>query len=690
MNLLLLVLCILAASMTATSCNGDYPERLSVTSPDGSIRLEFDAGGDTLPTYRIYVDTIELISPSALGMSLTRFVSGEAEELSIKGDVIQVERSGKDERWEQPWGENKSVINRYNELSVKIAVPEDMEATIRFRVFDDGVGFRYEIDASAGRGVSRCDSILVMEERSEFRLPEWESQAVTWSIPAHFDTYELDYRELPLHEVKSANTPFTFRTLSGLYGSIHEAALYDYPEMTLAGEHLTSLLAPWPDGVKARFEGDSFKTPWRTIQIGRKAVDLINSEMILNLNEPCMLHDTEWIEPLKYIGIWWGMHLGIETWKMGPRHGATTENALKYIDFAAEHDIDAVLFEGWNEGWESWGGMQNFDYTRPYPDFDIDSIITYAAGRGVRIIGHHETGGNIPNYEKGLERYYGWSAEKGMHHVKTGYAGGIPGGHSHHGQYAVRHYRRVVETAARHRIALDVHEPIKETGIRRTYPNMMTSEGAKGMEWNAWSSGNTPFHHLVIPFTRLLAGPMDYTPGIFDILLERGMNDPGREKWNDQDKGDSRVNSTVAAQIAAWILFYSPLQMASDLIENYEGNPAFRFFEDFDPDCDWSEALCGEPGEYLAVVRRAGERFFLGAMTSYQERELSVPLTFLPEGKEYRAVIYTDGEDAHWQSRPHSLSITEERVSSETLLEIRMAPGGGYAVTFLPMENRPE
>ena len=389
---------------------------------------------------------------------------------------------------------------------------------------------------------------------------------------------------------------------------------------------------------------------------------------------------------MKYIGIWWGMHLGVETWYDGKRHGATTANAKRYIDFAAANNIDAVVYEGWNKGWENWGGSQEFDYTAPYDDFDIKEIAEYARKKGVKIISHHETGGNVLNYERQLDNAYKWYSDMGINCVKTGYAGGLPDGNNHHGQFNVRHYRKVVETAAKYRTTLDVHEPIKDTGIRRTYPNMMTREGARGMEWNAWSDGNPPSHHVMLPFTRLLSGPMDYTPGIFDITYERIKNSPDRKQWNMKDSKDCRVNTTLAKQIANWVILYSPLQMASDMIENYEGHPAFQFFRDFDPDCDWSKALEGEPGEYVVIVRKAKDRYFLGAATDEESREVEIGLDFLEPGRVYDAVIYADAEDSDWETNPAAYRIMNRKVSYEDKLRIKMARGGGQAVYFRPIE----
>ena len=641
-----------------------------LSSPDGRNTISFDAA---TMTYAVLRDGDTLIRPSALGIE-TR----EAQFADF--EVARVRRASADETWTQPWGENKTMRDRHNEMAVEMRSADGrVRLTLRFRAFDDGVGFRYEWQ------VPDADSLTVTAEKTEFRFA---ADGDSWTIPASFETYELLYRKLPLAELTDANTPATFR-VGDVYGSIHEAALYDYPEMTLrkTGElAFASELAPLPDGTKARVPG-SFVTPWRTIQLGDRAVDLINSSLILNLNEPSKIEDTSWIRPMKYVGVWWGMHLGIESWSMDDRHGATTENAKRYIDFAAANNIQGVLFEGWNEGWESWGGRQAFDFTKPYADFDVAEIVRYARERGIEVINHHETGGNIPNYERQLEHALAWSAEQGMRNLKTGYAGGFPDGYLHHSQYGVRHYQKVVEAAAAHRITVNAHEPIKDCGIRRTWPNMMAREGARGKEWDAWSAGNPPSHEVMLPFTRLLGGPMDFTPGTFDILYERTRRSPRRKLWNCGPEVEMRVNTTLAKQIAEWVIIYSPLQMASDLIENYEGHPAFRFFRDFDADCDWSRALAGEPGEFGAVVRRAGGNFFLGAATNEEARTLTLPLDFLEQGTTYRATIYADGPDADWKSNPTSYVITERDVTAADTLEVAMAPGGGQAVTFMPSEK---
>lgn len=634
----------------------------SVSSPNGRIKLTFSNDGE-YPTYSVSVDGNQLITTSMLGVVASNW------EYSSKGK-IKVKRGSQNKEWRQSWGENKIVRENYKEMFVRLA---DGQLGIRFRVFDDGVGFRYEINAP-------IDTLVVTDELTQFAFA---SGGESWAIPANFETYELEYRNLPLQSVQDANTPFTFRTDSGVFGAIHEAALYDYPEMVLrrdsASGVLTADLAPLPNGVKAYVPG-KFKTPWRSIQIGNKAVDLINSTLVLNLNEPSKIKNTKWIKPQKYVGVWWGMHLGTQTWTMGSRHGATTENAIKYIDFAAENNLQGVLFEGWNQGWENWGGNQHFDYMKAYADFDIDSIAAYARKRGVDLWMHNETGGNIPEYEAVLDSAFAYYASLGVRTLKTGYAGGFKGGYLHHSQYGVKHYQRVVEAAAKHGIMINAHEPIKDTGIRRTWPNMMTREGARGMEWNAWSDGNSADYLCTLPFVRLLSGPMDYTPGIFDINYNRAKADTGRIEWNGPN-AHCCIKTTLARQIANWVIIYSPLQMASDQIENYIGHPAFKFFRDFDADCDWSQALQGEIGKYIVVARRAGERYFVGAGTNADARIIELPLTFLASGVKYKAERYADVEGS-----PESVAISSEEVDSSSVLTLSLAPSGGQAITFIPIK----
>ena len=661
-NLFLSCVCLLLFA-----CGGN-PE---IISPDGRTRLSFVTGADGCMAYTVERDGKPLILPSALGLVV--------QERNLAGgfSVREIVKRSVDETWTQPWGENKILRDCHNEMTAVLKNDDGVLLTLRFRAFDDGVAFRYEWE------VPDLDSLTVTDELTEFRFAE---DGVSWSIPGNFNTYELLYRELPVSAVENANTPFTFR-VDGTYGSIHEAALYDFPEMNLYRTDSLAFkaeLAPLPDGIKARIPS-KFMTAWRTIQVGDKAVDLINSSLILNLNEPSKIADTSWIKAQKYIGVWWGLHLGTHTWTMGPRHGATTENALRHIDFAAANNIQGVLFEGWNEGWENWGKTQHFDYVKPYADFDLDRIAAYAREKNIELWMHNETGGNIPEYEAALETAMQRYAGLGVHAVKTGYAGGFRDGQLHHSQYGVRHYQRVVETAARYGIVIDAHEPIKDTGIRRTWPNMMTREGARGMEWNAWSEGNSAEYLCTLPFVRLLSGPMDYTPGVFDLDYSRVRGrETGMQEWNG-DNNSCCIKTTLARQIANWVIIYSPLQMASDLIENYEGHPAFQFFRDFDADCDWSEALQGEPGEYIVVVRRAGDSFFLGAGTNDEPRTLTQKLGFLKSGMTYTATIYADAPDS--AENPENYRIEKRTVTSADMLEIAMTARGGQAVTFVPVNE---
>ena len=660
-NLFLSCVCLLLFA-----CGGN-PE---IISPDGRTRLSFVTGADGCMAYTVERDGKPLILPSALGLVV--------QERNLAGgfSVREIVKRSVDETWTQPWGENKILRDCHNEMTAVLKNDDDVLLTLRFRAFDDGVAFRYEWE------VPDLDSLTVTDELTEFRFAE---DGVSWSIPGNFNTYELLYRELPVSAVENANTPFTFR-VDGTYGSIHEAALYDFPEMNLYRTDSLAFkaeLAPLPDGIKARIPS-KFMTAWRTIQVGDKAVDLINSSLILNLNEPSKIADTSWIKPQKYIGVWWGLHLGTHTWTMGPRHGATTENALRHIDFAAANNIQGVLFEGWNEGWENWGKTQHFDYVKPYADFDLDRIAAYAREKNIELWMHNETGGNIPEYEAALETAMQRYAGLGVHAVKTGYAGGFRDGQLHHSQYGVRHYQRVVETAARYGIVIDAHEPIKDTGIRRTWPNMMTREGARGMEWNAWSEGNSAEYLTTLPFVRMLSGPMDYTPGIFDIDYSTAKADKGRIEWNGPN-AECCIKTTLARQIANWVIIYSPLQMAADLIENYEGHPAFRFFRDFDADCDWSKALQGEIGDYIVVARRAKDRYFLGAGTDEKARTLVQKLDFLEPGVTYTATIYADAPDAG--RNPEAYLIGKRAVTARDTIRIEMAERGGQAITFIPAEK---
>ena len=643
--------------------------KTSVTSPDGRISLSFSCA-DGVPAYCVSVDGQPLIGLSSIGL--------EAGEAVLDNGFVLTSSQVKsfDQTWTQPWGENKEIRDTHNQLDIDLINAEGVRMSIAFRLFDDGLGFRYSYI------VPGADTLTVTGEKTAFNFAK---DGTSWSIPGDFNSYEHLYKKQPLSQVQTANTPFTIKFADDLYASVHEAAIYDFPEMVLRRSDslaFTAELAPLKQGgdVKAIKTGN-LTTPWRTIQIARSAVGLINSSLILNLNEPCKIEDVSWIKPMKYIGVWWSLHLGIESWG-GAYHGATTEQALKYIDFAAANNIQGVLFEGWNDAWRGSDALPAFDFTKAAPDYDVEKVAAYAKSKGIALISHNETGGNFRRFDSQLERSMAWAESLGIHAVKTGYAGG--GMHDYvpkHSQTAVNHFQRVIETAAEHQIMIDAHETIKPTGIRRTWPNFMTRECVRGMEYNGWGSGNPPSHHEILPYTRLLGGPVDYTPGVFDIEYRSIAGKPQIRGWG-QPGTECRVHTTLAKQIANWVVLYSPMQMACDLLQNYENHPAFQFFRDFDADCDWSRALQGEVGEWIAVVRRAGESYFLGATTDENARTIVQPLDFLPSGKEFTATIYADAPDADWISNPYAYTITTAKVTAADTLTLQLAPGGGAAVTI--------
>jgi alpha-glucosidase len=646
------------------------PNQLTISSPDGNLLLSINRNELGEIFYSVDAENQKLLSLSKLGLELA-----DNQSLVSNFQIVDSEESNFYEEWQTVWGTDQMVINHYNQLFVKLRNENGVLLNMYFRVFDDGIGFRYEVPSQSG-----IDSILISDEITEFNFAQ---NGTAWSIPADYDSYEHLYRTTKLDEVKDANTPITLKTDSNWYVSIHEANLTDYAGMTFVnsgGTNFNCNLTPWPDGIKVKTKAPMV-TPWRTLTITKDASELIESKMILNLNEPNVIEDVSWIKPMKYVGIWWGIHLGVETWTLGPNHGATTENMKRYIDFAAENNIDAVLAEGWNTGWENWGQPNAFDYTTPYSDYDLDEILRYSKEKGIELIGHHETGGDIISYEEKLDEVFSIFNKNGINAIKTGYAGSIPNGQHHHGQWMVKHYRKVVETAAKYQITLDVHEPIKATGISRTWPNMMTREGVRGMEWNAWSEGNPPEHHVIVPFTRGLGGPIDYTPGIFDILYKERKD---YIRWNGNDKGNSRVNTTLAKQLALWITLYSPLQMASDMIKNYEDHPAFEFFSHLPSEWTESKVLEAEIGDYIMIARKSDEAWYIGAVTDEQSRLLELDLSFLTEGENYQAIIYADGDDANWKDNPTSYKIENLKVNSSTILEINMAPGGGQAIEIIP------
>jgi alpha-glucosidase len=661
-------------------CPAAVAESFDVFSPDSSIKLTFTLD-DRGPTYGVQRFDRDVILPSRLG-----FIFKEGGALAGNLRIASSARSAFDETWTQPWGEKKNIRNHYGELRVDLeeAAERPRRMTIVFRAFDDGVGFRYELPAQ-----EHIKAFEIMDELTEFALA---GDYTAWWIPAFKpDRYEYLYTRSRMSDVGTVHTPLTMEAGDGLCLSIHEAALVDWGSMTLENRgknRLKAVLTPWSDGVLVR-GATPYRSPWRTIQIASDPGGLITSYLILNLNEPNALGDVSWAKPGKYIGIWWAMHLGISSWSAGPIHGATTEHVKRYIDFAARHGIDRVLVEGWNVGWNAdWTSAENnFQFTTPYPDFDIAELASYGAARGVSLIGHHETGGDVSNYERQMKAAFDFCNEYGITTVKTGYVrwgqgisrideSGTLRKEWHHGQYMVRHYASVVEEAARHHIMLDVHEPIKDTGLRRTYPNMMTREGARGMEYNAWgaSGGNPPEHETILPFTRLLAGPMDFTPGIFGLLYG-------------EIRPNNRVNTTLAKQLALYVVIYSPLQMAADLPVNYENNlAAFKFIEDVPADWSDTKVLNAKIGDYITTVRqdRRSEDWYLGSITDESGRKLEAPLGFLEPDKKYVAEIYRDAGNADWEENPYAIEITSALVDDGTVLKLVLAPGGGQAVRFRP------
>ena len=654
--------------------------QVGVASPDGRNQVTVEVRQGRL-TWSLSRDGRALILPSALG-----FEFRGAPRLRDGMRITDTTRQTHDEWWTQPWGEVARVHDHYNELAVSVeetAAPS-RRFTLRVRAFDDGIGFRYEVPEQPGLG-----AFEISDELTEFTMAD---NARAWWIASNWprkDRSEELFSSGPVSTLDSVQTPLTMETRDGrTFMVIHEANLVDYARMFLAGPRmegrtLRAALAPWADGVKVRGH-TPFVTPWRTVQLADRATELAPSVLGLNLNPPNVLGSTDWIHPMKYVGIWWGMHIGLMTWSSGSRHGATTANARRYIDFAAANGFGGVLVEGWNVGWDGdWiANRDAFSFTRAYPDYDLAEVAAYARQHGVRLIVHNETSGGIQNYERQLDSAYTLYRSLGLDAIKTGYVTDTTGdGHSHYGQFMVRHYRHVIETAARYGIMLDVHEPMHDTGERRTYPNMMSREGARGQEYNAWSGdgGNPPEHETILFFTRLLDGPMDFTPGIFDLLIERGSGRPRR-------LDEPRVRTTLAKQLALYVVIYSPLQMAADLIENYEHQPAFQFIRDVAVDWDTTRVIDARIGDYVVVARRerGGPTWFLGAITDEQARTLDVPLTFLTPGRRYVAEIYADGPNASWLDNPLPVTITARAVTSASRLHLVLAPGGGQAIRIRP------
>jgi alpha-glucosidase len=667
----------LGAAFAASATPATTQSEQRVRSPDGRNEVTVESRDGGL-YYSVRRDGQAVLLPSRLGFLF------RADSLHNGLRITSVTRDSADQTWTQPWGEVASVRDHYNELRVQVA--EDRAPgrrfAVAFRVFDDGVGFRYELAESAGFA-----DFEMMEELTEFALAD---NARAWWIPANKpepDRQEILYSSGPVSRLDTVHTPLTLQMSNGTQVVIHEANLVDYAGMylvNLGGRTLRSTLARWADGVAVRGRAP-FVTPWRTIQLADRPEDLAPSTLTLKLNPPSRIENTSWIDPMKYVGIWWSLHIGTETWGSGPKHGATTANTKRYIDFAAANGFGGVLVEGWNLGWDiDWfnTGKANFSFTRAYPDFDLPEVARYAKQKGVTLIGHHETATMIDNYERQLEPAMELYRRHGVRAVKTGYVGDLTEhGHAHQSQFMVRHHRRVIETAARNGIMINVHEPIKDTGERRTWPNILSREGARGQEFNAWGGegGNPPEHETILFFTRMLAGPMDFTPGIFDLLIERPTGTP-------RQPHEARPRTTLAKQLALYVVLYSPLQMAADLPENYAGQPAFQFIRDVGVDWDTTRVLEGKIGDYVVVARKQRDTndWFIGAITDEEARSFEVPLSFLTAGQRYVAEIYADGPGAHWRDNPLPVVISSHPVDSTTRLPIELAPGGGQAIRIRP------
>ncbi len=676
------------------SANTIAQKKIKVESPNKNISVEFSLENRS-PFYKLHYKGKEILKNSQLGFSLK-----DAVPIKNNLKIVDTTFSNFSKMWQPVWGTEKTILSSFNQ--VKITLQEITEKKRKFifviKAFDDGIGFRYEFPEQPN-----LTDVTIIDELTEFALTE---NTDCWWIPGDYDSYEYLYNNTKLSEIdlskynyptrgdrnhpnnKAVNTPLTMKTKNNIYLSFHEANLTDYAGLTLEIKNDNKMevnLVPWADGSKVKTK-TPFKTPWRTIQIAEKPENLLNSNLILNLNEPNKLKDVSWIEPMKYIGIWWEMHIGKSSWSRKPQegswsnnshiHGANTENAKAYIDFAAKNNIKGVLIEGWNTGWEDWGteSLEYFDFVTPYPDFDLEEIVQYAKEKGVEIIGHHETGGQALNYEKHLENAFKLYNRIGIKAVKTGYAGTIiPKGEFHHGQLMVKHYRQVLETAAKYRIMIDAHEPIAATGLRRTYPNMMTREGVRGMEWNAWSTGNTPEHTTIIPFTRMLSGPIDYTPGIFDITF-------------DKYRKKERVHTTLAKQLALFVILYSPLQMAADLPENYKDNSAFQFIKEVPVNWEESKYLRSQIGDFVTIARKNKDNWYLGSITDEFARILHYKLDFLDKDKKYKALIFKDGKNSNWEKNPTKFKIEEKIIDSKTILRIALAKGGGQAIILKPLK----
>ena len=642
------------------ACTHSQPE---LCSPNGELVVSFRLTGDGAPEYSVNrgSDTVLLWSP--LGLQT------EDADLSTGFVLKGIKKGSHDEVWETVWGEERFIRDHHNRMLVCLQHATGLKMQIAFRCFDDGVALRYEFPDNEGK-------MTVTDEKTAYRFAENHD---VWSIPWRTEYYEGLWSKVPMWSLTdTVCSPITMELKDGGYAFVHEAALYDYPGQNLyvKDDMLCTYLTPWLGAHKQTLDARAYKegawsSPWRMVILTKTLPELVASRIMLNLNEPCAIEDTEWIRPMKFIGIWWGMHIKTMTWEMGPLHGATTENMEKYLRFAKEHNIEGVLAEGWNKGWEDW---RHFSFTESYPDWDMTYLSRLADSLGVEIVGHNETGGNAADYETVLEEAYTYHAEHGINAIKTGYVAPIirtlDGLQWNKGQSGVRHYRKVIETAAKYHISIDNHEPVMPTGLQRTYPNLMTQEGVRGQEWNAWSrDGGSPCEHVtVLPYTRILAGPVDYTPGVFH--------------FENPVIPTTRVHSTLMNQLGLFVCFYSPLQMVCDLPEHYMEHPeAFRFVEEVP--CDWERSLLmdGKIGDYCIYARqeRGGDTWYIGGITDEEARTVVLALDLLDEDAEYTMTLWCDAEDADWLTRPYAYDIKEYSVKKGDKVTVKMAAGGGLA-----------
>ncbi len=642
------------------ACSNSQPE---LCSPNGELVLSFRLTEDGAPEYSVSrgCDSVLLWSPLGLQTEEADFSTG----FVLKG----IKKGSHDEVWETVWGEERFIRDHHNRMLVCLQHASGVKMQIAFRCFNDGVAIRYEFPDYEGK-------MTVTDEKTAYRFTENHD---VWSIPWRTEYYEGLWSKVPMWSLTdTVCSPITLELKDGGYAFVHEAALYDYPGQNLyvKDNMLCTYLTPWLGAHKQTLDARAYKegawsSPWRMVILTKTLPELVASRIMLNLNEPCAIEDTEWIRPMKFIGIWWGMHIKTMTWEMGPLHGATTENMEKYLHFAKEHNIEGVLAEGWNKGWEDW---RHFSFTESYPDWDMPYLSRLADSLGVEIVGHNETGGNAADYENVLEEAYAYHAEHGINAIKTGYVAPIirtlDGLQWNKGQSGVRHYRKVIETAAKYQISIDNHEPVMPTGLQRTYPNLMTQEGVRGQEWNAWSrDGGSPCEHVtVLPYTRILAGPVDYTPGVFH--------------FENPVIPTTRVHSTLMNQLGLFVCFYSPLQMVCDLPEHYMEHPeAFRFVEEVP--CDWERSLLmdGKIGDYCIYARqeRGGDTWYIGGITDEEARTAELALDMLDEGVEYTMTLWCDAEDADWLTRPYAYGIKEYSVKKGDKVTVWMAAGGGMA-----------